>query len=332
MTKEDFLLLTDKYNRGECSAEELGLIIDFCERIQDKGIEPGWDLNEEERIRIQLLISINRKIDQLEKGRSRKEHSIRPNSIRIFWRVAAVLLIASSTITWFTLSEKETESVEYLTKTTEKGHRAIITLADGTIVKLNSESTISYPRSFTDLEAREITLSGEAFFDVTENREKTFKVKTDELNAIVLGTTFNVSAYPKDSKINVTLESGKVRVETNQKEGIKRAFEINPGEQVSFTRASREMHKLEVNLRKFTGWKEGIIILEENTIEEASIILERWYDVSFKFSDKDLKACKINGEFKSDNLQNILQNMEFLTGLKFRLVNDDEIIVSGKCK
>ena len=91
------------------------------------------------------------------------------------------------------------------------------------------------------------------------------------------------------------------------------------------------MYKQEVGLKEFLSWKDGVIIMESKTVEEAIEVLERWYNVSFQVGDSQITGCKITGEFNSDNLQNILQNMEFLTNLKFRLLDGKRVIVTGKC-
>lgn len=229
------------------------------------------------------------------------------------------------------LKQTTTPEVNYITKTTARGQKANITLSDGSIVHLNSESSITFPESFAYLKDRKIKLTGEAFFEVRENIEKPFIVKTSDINTIVLGTSFNVNAYSDLSSIYVTLESGHVKVETNKDAGINRNFEINPGEQIIFEKASKNMRKAKVDINKFLAWREGQIIFDGHTMLEVAKRLERWYNVSFHFESDNLSHCIISGEFRSDNLQNILENIQFLTNLEFKL-DDKQVFVNGqKC-
>ena len=330
MKQEEFISLIDKYNRGECNAQEQEIVFEFCNQLNINGTLPNWDLNEEEQTKIKVLTSLNAKIDRLEIARI-KTPKRRIPSVRMIWRVAAIVLVVAVFGFWFSRSEKTEPAVQLITKTTSRGQKLTVSLADGTKVKLNSESTITYPLTFENSGTREISLSGEAFFTVTEDKKKPFIVHTDQLDAVVLGTSFNINAYQHNSRISITLETGKVRVETNQLSGLNRSFEILPGEQVSFIRSSREMHKQKIELSQFISWKDGTINLEDKTIQEAINILERWYNISFSLGDSKIEGCKLSGEFNSDNLENILRNMEFLTNLKFQLVNGTKVIVTGSC-
>lgn len=332
MTKQEFILLTEKYTKGGCTQDEEKLIFTFCEEIQLKGSPPDWDINEEEMTKIKILASINQHIDK--QNSQSKVSSIRRESqgIRWAWRVAAILVLSVGLGWWMFHSEVPETPVSELTKTTLRGQKATIKLPDGSEVKLNAESSITYLESFAASNTRSVELKGEAFFDVVENKRKPFIVKTDQVDMTVLGTTFNVNAYSEKPAIQITLETGKIKVETNQATGISRSVEINPGQQIRFVRATREMHKSNVELKDYLSWKEGTIILDAHTIEETARILERWYNVSFEFQEADLKYCRISGEFKSDNLKNILSNIEFLTNLDFVLEGRKVTVKGNPCK
>jgi len=336
MTKEEFEALLKRYELGTCTEDEWNIILQYCNEMERKGTPPDWKLGEEEQARLKILSAINRQIDTLEDTTSTTHLRKSKPILNWVWGVAASLILISGFIFWITqdsTSPKQETSLVSITKKAERGQKLTLKLPDGSEVKLNAESSVTYPSDFTNTTLREVELIGEGFFNVTEDQQKPFVVKTGQINTQVLGTTFNVSAYPDEPSVSVTLETGKVKVETSPKEGLKRTIEINPGEQVNFNKSTREMHKNKVNLTKYLGWTEGTLILEEHTLEETAKILSRWYNVSFEFTQEELKTCRLSGEFKSDNLQNILKNIQFLTNLQFSIIQNKHVVVKGEsCK
>ncbi|MEO1254993.1 MAG: FecR domain-containing protein, partial [Bacteroidota bacterium] len=244
---------------------------------------------------------------------------------------------------WIYFTQAIAPEINYITKTTQRGQRATITLSDGSIVRLNAESSITFPESFAQLETRDIQLIGEAFFDVARNESKPFKIKSGELLTTVLGTSFNINAYPEKESIAVTVATGKVRVEASDQQSINEGYSepalstdrlveeevLIPGQQAVFDKQTLNITKSEINLDKYLAWEKGIILMDNVTLEKATEILSRWYGATFSFENEAIKGCSIDGEFKNDRLTNILDNIKVLMDIDYQIKPDNKIIITG---
>ncbi|HEY6913248.1 MAG TPA: FecR domain-containing protein, partial [Paludibacter sp.] len=158
------------------------------------------------------------------------------------------------------------------------GKQSQVTLYDGTKVWLNSGTTFRYPVSFSD-KLREVYMEGEAFFEVAKNAEQPFVVNAGQLKIQVLGTRFNVCAYPDDQQFSATLDEGSVMA-INISNG--KTLRLNPGEQVILDRETNLMNHISVDTALYTSWKENMLKFEDAPFEEVIKKMERWYDVKIK--------------------------------------------------
>lgn len=153
---------------------------------------------------------------------------------------------------------------------TPRGGQYIVKLADGTIVTLNAESTLRFPAVFQGQE-RKVQLIGEGYFEVTKNKKKPFVIEAGGQKVTVLGTHFNVSAYPESRTVRTTLVEGKVRV--NDK------VTLVPGQQaIAF---GNQTSVRAVDTEEATAWKDGAFIFGEDNFESAMDMIARWYDIDF---------------------------------------------------
>ena len=199
----------------------------------------------------------------------------------------------------------------YNTLLVPRGKKSQISLPDGTTVWVNAASKITYPVTFSG-DTREITLEGEAYFDVKHNAEKPFIVHTINIDVEVLGTAFNLNAYAQN--VRTTLEKGKVKVKNNTA-----SIELTPGEQAVSDLKSGQLKKAPVYTRLFTGWKDGELYLEDLTLQEITEQLSRDFDYEFEFADASLKELRFTVDMASaDNLQAVLDHISSTTeGLRF---------------
>ncbi|MCZ4695581.1 FecR family protein [Ancylomarina euxinus] len=167
---------------------------------------------------------------------------------------------------------------------TPRGGEYQIVLADGTKVWLNSESELKYPLKFIENE-RAVELIGEAYFEVAKNPEQTFIVKTHHVNTKVLGTHFNVCAYPNEDA-NITLVEGKVGLE-NKLTGNEHL--LSPGENAKLETSSRELLISQVDVKKYTAWRNGYFYFERERLEDILLKLERWYDFKVFYQNANVK-------------------------------------------
>jgi transmembrane sensor len=199
----------------------------------------------------------------------------------------------------------------YNTLIVPRGKKAQLLLPDGTKVWVNAASHIRYPVAFTGT-LREVSLEGEAYFDVKKDDRKPFIVHCANTNVKVLGTAFNVNAY--EQAIITTLERGRVKLNT----GTDSLF-LTPGEQATSDARSGLRKKTTVYTRLYTGWKDGEVFLEDLSLERIAAQLGRAYDYEFEFADPSLKELRFTVDLSApENLQAVLDRISNTTeGLKF---------------
>ncbi|MFA5535465.1 MAG: FecR family protein, partial [Mariniphaga sp.] len=221
-----------KYLNNNCSDDEFKELLNWLEKDAANDVGKYWSYDywkifeadlkkKDEKKYSALLDKIHHKINL--KHRKGSDSKVINFSKIAKWltRAAAILLIPLLGVVFYLLSNSNLQmnkftglslTVDSLEVIAPTGSRTVVQLSDGTEVTLNYDSKINYPRNFIG-DIREITLSGEAYFDVAHNPEKPFIVKTEKLNVKALGTKFNVNAYPDDDIIATTLVEGKVIIE-----------------------------------------------------------------------------------------------------------------------
>lgn len=197
-------------------------------------------------------------------------------------------------------------------------------LSDGTTVYMNSESRLKYPVKFIG-DKRVVELEGEAYFDVVHDENHPFIVYANQLDIKVLGTSFNVMAYKKDARTEVTLVNGKVDVRSDNISEI-----LAPSQQFVMNNGNREYRVRSVNASTYVDWKSGILNFDAMPLEELGDKLGRWYGMKFFFSKESLKRLKFSGAFKKYNdIDYILGLIEATTNVSFK-INNDVIVVNEK--
>lgn len=207
----------------------------------------------------------------------------------------------------------------------EVSARQFIKLPDGSTVLLNSGSTLDYPEIF-DGPTREVTLSGEAYFDIRHHATRPFIVRTGSLRTTVLGTTFNVKAYAGDDNITVTVTSGRVKVSDEKKVlGI-----IDPNQQISFSKATQQSEQKEVKSEEVVAWAEKDIFFDDVTLSEAVMILEERFDVDIQLDKAEIGDCKFTATFvRGEDLYQILDVICAFNATTWTEVDTDTIRVKG---
>lgn len=205
------------------------------------------------------------------------------------------------------------------------GMEYTLTLSDGTKVYLNAESKINFPASFKGNQ-RMVELSGEAYFEVAKDFKHPFIVKMQDLSVQVLGTSFNVRAYEEEKEIMTTLTEGKVQVFDGQK------FEnINPGEQVVYTKATREMVVKQVDVSFYSAWREGKFVFKNERLEDIMTVLARWYGVKYKFMDEEVKDVRIGAKLnRYSNMNPIIDMLRMNSSMSVSLIDSVYYISSRK--
>lgn len=232
-----------------------------------------------------------------------------------------------------TISRENTdkENTAYNTLIVPYGRRSRIELSDGTVVWLNSGSRLVYPTAFPN-DKREVYLEGEGIFEVAHNKKKPFMVLADNHKIRVLGTVFNVSNYKEDSSLRTVLKSGSVEVEYKG-DGMwrgKETIKIAPGIMTEYEKNSGKMTSKEVEVDDFFSWKEGVLILKSNKMEDIVKKLSRYYNIEIKIEDEKLAKETFSGYLDlKESVENVIRTINKTTDFNyFRSDDNDKWIIN----
>ncbi|WP_302298548.1 FecR family protein [Butyricimonas virosa] len=217
----------------------------------------------------------------------------------------------------------ESESVVYNKLEIPRGGEFCLTLSDGTRVWLNSETSIQYPVAFGAKERR-VFVQGEAYFEVAKDAKKPFTVQFMSSSVTVLGTSFNIRAYPEEKRSQTTLAEGSVRIYSPGSSML-----LKPGEQAEVSALSGEMVKQEVEVKNFTSWKDGRFVFEQQSLEDIMRTLERWYDIRVIFKDEGAKRISLSGNMKRyGDFSQVMKMLQMTGDVRFELHGNDVYITT----
>lgn len=193
------------------------------------------------------------------------------------------------------------------------GKHIRLVLSDGSLLDINSGTKVIYPQVFRK-EKREIYVEGEIFIDVKKENGKPFVVKTSQFEVNVLGTAFNVRAYPKDRAAEVVLQRGKVIVEDAEKHVV----EMLPNNLVALNQGCYVSKKV-VDVSKYIAWKEGLLIFEGETLAEVTDRLKNFYGIDF-YCSPDVKRLTLFGKLDmNESIDKVLSAIAETTGVSYEL-------------
>ena len=213
----------------------------------------------------------------------------------------------------YSLSDPEdlSHANSFNTIETPMGGQYQVNLPDGSKVWLNSASSLRYPIKFIGPN-RNVEITGEAYFEVAKNTGMPFRVKVGEQVIEVLGTHFNVMAYPDEQSINTTLVEGSVKVSSGRNSTV-----ILPGQQSRVSQS--EIKVLDVDVNDFTAWKNGFFVFKNENIESMMRKISRWYNVEIIYKG-DITHKSFGGIIsRSRNISEVLKILELTGSLHFEI-------------
>lgn len=271
---------------------------------------------------------------------------------QLYWtiaRYAAVFAVAFG-LAWIFRKEIPIQPVksEFCKVIVANGSKSTIQLPDSSIVHLNSGSTLIYPSGFTGSD-RIVTLEGEAYFEVKKDHRHPFYVRTSEITVKVLGTKFNVRAYPDEKTIETTLVSGAVDIiekgkkeseaislKPNQKAVCKRYY---PLEYLQTNTPLPVNHKKEIKLPVviqkevktdiYTAWTNNVLVINNEPFNEIVRKLERWYDVEITLDAKSLLYSRFSGKFDRESIQEVLDVLRLIQPFRYTISKNKIIITAN---
>ena len=196
------------------------------------------------------------------------------------------------------------------------GKTSEVLLPDGTKVFLNAGSRLVYPENFTG-KTREVFLMGEAFFEVQHDQNHPFVVQVGDLQIKVLGTRFNVSAYPSDNVIETVLSEGKVSMMQSDARFFEKATDLAPDQLASYNRTTKTTAIKNVDTDYYTLWTKGVLKFESADLNRILKRVERFYNIRFKFSDPLLGGLRISGKLElSEDREEICHRIASVASVK----------------
>jgi len=271
-------------------------------------LEHDWEnvLQEEQAIDTDLTSLLDRVHHLIRKKESHKRKTLVRRMTSLYVKIAAVLLVpvivAGSIYVYYIngssgiVVDQQVSSVIYA----PMGSRVSFNLPDGTTGWLNSGSKLAYSQPFS--KNRKVELEGEAWFDVLHNTEHPFTISAGKSIVTVLGTSFNLSAYPEERYVEVVLQDGKVEFSD---QSLDEHVTLKPSERLVFKDNKLELNTVDPS--KYKGWTDGKLIFRGDDMAEVARRIERWYDVKVEIADKDLLQYSFRATFEDDSLDEVLK-------------------------
>lgn len=325
MLKQEDIEKIERYIKGQSNEMEKT----FVESLFLKG-ETNNDLRHLlEKEWYSTLINNSTSIAKLSHLLDRVHHIIRKNEIikskkplqrftRIYMKAAAILLLplllAGSLVYSYLVRQDNTlKDIKVIsTIYAPMGARVSFNLPDGTTGMLNSGSRLIYSLPFTS--HRQVKLEGEAWLDVSHDEDHPFEISTGNSMVKVLGTIFNLSAYPEENYVEVVLQQGRVEFQDNVGDVD---VTVLPSERLVFQNGN--ISKSVTDPAKYNAWTEGMLVFRGDPMAEVARRIERWYNVKVKLDDKELEKYSFRATFLDDSLEEVLRCLSITSPIRYSI-------------
>jgi transmembrane sensor len=270
-----------------------------------------------------------------------------------WWYAAATFLfaIASTVIYFFAKQDKESEKFSYTAITTSKhlienintSEKAItLRLPDESIVELSANSRIAYPNNFDSIDTRDVYLSGEAFFKVTKNPGRPFRVFANEIVTKVLGTSFIIRSFEKDTVIQITVRTGKVSVYSQSTASAKETSSPNhlggiiltPNQELVYEKSKQKFQKtlLEnpVVVLPDAAYQKNMLY-EDASLEKVFTQLSNTYGINIVYDNELLKKCTVTADLRNETFYRKLELICKAIGARYEIIDGQVVIQTNGC-
>jgi transmembrane sensor len=324
LKQEDFEKI-DRYIRGESDESERSYVEslflngeenlylrrslhkDWIDIVQDN-VTSETDLS-------RILDKVHLKIIKKETSRTSKPLS---KVLSFYMKAAAILLLPLIVAGGLVISHLGKNSTSIIDQTTSStlfapmGARVSFNLPDGTTGMLNSGSYLTYSMPFTN--NRKISLEGEAWFEVKKDPQHPFEISAGSTSVNVLGTSFNMSAYPAENYVEVVLYEGSVEFKDNLS---KANVMMNPSERLVYK--DGKTTKVIVDPSTYTAWTEGKLVFRGDPMSELTRRIERWYNVKINIANEELEKYTFHATFQDDTLEDVLRFLCLTSPIRYKI-------------
>lgn len=311
-----------KYIRNAASAKESMQVADWLR----ENPENEQALQQIARIyyacRIRERIASRDSLQAYLKIRKRINLHTRRYRLKRIWLAAACFLggLLISSVIFREKQEGVASMPQTITIQANAGMRTHFNLPDGTLVYLNSGTTLSYLWPYEEKE-RQVAVAGEAYFEVIPDPERPFvvSVRNDRMRVKVLGTKFNVQAYPEEDQVQTTLVSGSVDIEVVKEGKVIGKTLLNPSDKAVYDAVKEKMNIYSVNTDYETSWKDGRLIFKNMPLPQVLKKLSYFYNVKFDVRDEIIDSYCFTGIFQDKQLSQVLDYLKITSQIEYEI-------------
>jgi ferric-dicitrate binding protein FerR (iron transport regulator) len=332
MTRQEYQELVKKVYSGKASPEEEETLFEWYDSFGNEQLPAEGVLTEEEQE--ELFADIQ----------SKTQPSFQKKSvINVIYKIAASVVLAGGLVLAWYAAKRGDKVIDNQQQSivVPKGQKRKLTLSDGTLIWLNADSKLFYPVAFSAAK-REVTLSGEAYFEVKHDASRPFIVHTSTIDIRVLGTVFDVKAYPQDKKVEASLIRGSVQVSVHGEEGKSAPVVLRPNQKFVMLRHNTSVGKdslSNTNLKEHvvetpktqqlreTGWRKEILSFENERFADLAIELERWFNIKVIITNPDFKNYRFTGTLNNADLNTVMEALKLSEHFNYRKEADNKIII-----
>jgi len=337
MLKQEELEKIERYVKGLSDEREET----YVESLFQNGIENNhlqnhlekdWNIMPEDKLPSEADLShlLDRVHHTIRKNETLKRQKPLYKFMRIYMKAAAILilpvLIAGGMIYTYMENYGNTTIDQPVSSTiyAPLGSRVSFNLPDGTTGMLNSDSRLSYSLPFTN--NRQVKLEGEAWFEVKRNEDYPFSISAGNSTVKVLGTTFNLSAYPDENYVEIVLREGKIEFLDNINN---KKISILPSERLVYQNGN--VSKSIVDPAKYNAWTQGKLVFRSDPMAVVASRLERWYNVKVELKDESLDKFSFRATFEDDELKEVLRFLSMTSPIRYH-ITPSKILPDGTCE
>jgi len=285
----------------------------------------------DEKLGEPILVNVDEKINEIW-ARSRRPR----RSGSVVWKpffkyAAAVALVVSSVWGLIYLNNGPFDRDEilvqepkiYISKENRAGQKTKLYMPDGSVVYLNSASSIKYLQGFSG-EERRVELEGEAYFEVARNTDQPFIVESLGVETIALGTSFNINAYSTEEELRVSLVEGKVMV--HKRGNMANGVMLSPGRELQVGLNTDELIETSFDQEEVIGWKDGKLIFNNAGFDEVKLRLERWFGIDIEIVGGAPRDWRVSTVYEGQTLKNILIDLQYSKDFTYGIEKEKVII------
>jgi len=340
--------LIEKYFNNKCSDDELNLVLDWFSKSahiadgkallyniwenlpkQDLGVRPDFDtilskIHHEINLRQTKILIEESENDLIRYNRRKYLITIIRNAAAILLMPVLGLGIFFSAKYYLSRAVQSSANMAYNEVFASVDAITKVTLPDGSNVWLNHSSSLRYPAVFQG-RSRSVELKGESYFEVANNPNVPFIVNAGDLQIKAIGTTFNVMAYPEESKIETSLIDGIVEIQKSGKGGeAEIIYKMKPTDMVIYSKNSEEIFTKTISDDRYFSWKDGKLIFTADTMEEVIKKLSRWFNVEILIKDPELKDLTFTATFVHETLPQVMELLSFVLPVSYSISDRKE--------